>query len=71
MHVFVLVKWSVEIHVTYVHCHILGAWSGNDAVDVHFECLKAGSFNADISRVVKYEVTSTGDPVWFVSSFSG
>ena len=28
---------------------------------MHFECFKAGSFSADISRVVEYEVASTGD----------
>ena len=59
---FVLVKWSVEIYVTYVHGHILGAWSGNDAVDMHLECFKAGSFSADITRIVKDEVTAAGDP---------
>ena len=29
---------------------------------VHFECFKAGSFSADIARVVEYEVAATGDP---------
>ena len=60
-HVFVSIEWGIEIHVTDVHCHVLGTWSGNDTVDVNFECFKARGFSADISGVVQNEVAAASD----------
>ena len=71
MHVFVSIKWGIEIHVTDVHSHVLGTWSGNDTVDVDLECFKACGFGADITRVVENEIAAAGDTGLFVSSFSG
>ena len=60
MHVFISVQWGVEIQVADVHCHVSGTWCGDNAVQVHFECFKAGCFGADVSRVIKNEVAATG-----------
>ena len=71
-HVFILVKWSVQIHIADVHGHIPGALSRNNAVEVHFECLKACCFGTDITRVIEDEVVSTGDlgPICFLFLWS-
>ena len=53
LHAFVPVQWGVEIHIADIHCHLSGIGSGDDAVEVHFECFEAGSFCADIAWVVK------------------
>ena len=60
-HVFISVEWSIEIHVTDVHGHALGTWSGNDTVDVDLERSEACSFGAVITRVVENEIAVTGD----------
>ena len=48
-------------HVTDIHCHASGIWSGDDALQVHFEYFEADSLCADISWVVKNEVAVTSD----------